>query len=217
MEHCVVDTSGLEHLHALHLASTEEKTLNLKMSRMTVIQGRPRLRDRVTTLFKTEERKAQVDTLLDTHESYTGFSYLHQFPPTLSERVRSRLYFLAAQSRWDWTQYVDQVLPSGGPLISKVKAHPITQPDLPVILRVIEGLCMDGSPPFAEMTEFRKACFQSFPVTHVQRMTLTQVFWLILHFPLAHAPHKLDMWGFLLSLVLSRGLHLSRLTQRCSG
>ena len=34
---------------------------------------------------------------------------------------------------------------------------------------------MDGSPPFQEMTDFRKDCFQSFPVTHVQRMTLSQI------------------------------------------
>jgi hypothetical protein len=43
------------------------------------------------------------------------------------------------------------------------------------ILRVIEGLSMDGSAPFPQMTEFRKECFQSFPVTHVQMMTLSQI------------------------------------------
>ena len=67
------------------------------------------------------------------------------------------------------------MLPSGGPLLAKVKAHPVTQPDLPAILRVIEGLSMDGSPPFPQMTAFRTSCFQSFPVSHVQRMTLSQV------------------------------------------
>jgi len=116
-----------------------------------------------------------VDSLLETWESYTGFTYKHQFPPTLSEKVKSRLYFLASQTRWDWAKYVETVLPSGGPLLGKVMSHPITQPDLPVILRVIEGLSMDGSPPFVQMTAFRTACFQSFPVTHVQRMTLSQV------------------------------------------
>jgi hypothetical protein len=44
-----------------------------------------------------------------------------------------------------------------------------------VVLRVLEGLSMDGSPPFREMTAFRTKCFQSFPVSHVQRMTLSQV------------------------------------------
>jgi hypothetical protein len=149
--------------------------LSLKLSRMTVIQGRPRLRDLVSRELKTEERKAQVDTLLETWESYTGFCYKHQFPPTLSERIKSRLYFLASQSRWDWPKFVAQVLPAGGPILDKVVAHPITQPDLPVILRVLEALSMDGSAPFAQMTEFRRECFQSFPVTHVQRMTLSQV------------------------------------------
>jgi hypothetical protein len=38
------------------------------------------------------------------------------------------------------------------------------------------ALSMDGSQPFLQMTEFRKECFQSFPVTHVQRMSLSQVF-----------------------------------------
>jgi hypothetical protein len=117
----------------------------------------------------------QVDSLLDTWESYTGFCYKHQFPPTLSERIKSRLYFLASQTRWDWRRYVDGVLPSSGPLLDKVKAHPITQPDLAVILRVLENLSMDGSPPFPRMTAFQTSCFQCFPVTHLQRMTLSQV------------------------------------------
>ena len=175
LEKCEVDVAALTQIHALIQANLEDKRLSLKLSRMTVIQGRPRLRDLVSSELKTEERKAQVDTLLETWESYTGFCYKHQFPPTLSERVKSRLYFLASQSRWEWAAYVRMVLPSGGPMLDKVVAHPITQPDLPVILRVLEELSMDGSAPFPQMTEFRKECFQSFPVTHVQRMTLSQV------------------------------------------
>ena len=175
LEHCEVDRQALDQTLALCQASLEDKRLSLKMSRMTVMEGRPRLRDRMTSTLRTEERKAQVDTQLDTWESYTGFSYKHQFPPTLSEKVRSKLYFLASQTRWDWTKYVETVLPAGGPLCRKVASHPVTQPDLPVILRVLEGLSMDGSAPFDQMTEFRKACFLSFPVTAVQRMTLSQV------------------------------------------
>jgi hypothetical protein len=153
----------------------DDRKLSLKLSRMTVIQGRPRLRDRVTSVLKTEERKAQVDTQLKTWESYTGYSYTMQFPPTLSEKIRSKLYFLASQTRWKWIPYVEVILPAGGALCTKVAEYPVTQPDLQVILRVIEALSMDGSPPFLQMTEYRKECFQSFPVTHQQRMTLSQV------------------------------------------
>jgi hypothetical protein len=151
LDKCEVDVAALNQIHALIQATLEDRRLSLKLSRMTVIQGRPRLRDLVSSELKTEERKAQVDTLLETWESYTGFCYKHQFPPTLSERVKSRLYFLASQSRWEWQKYVVMVL------------------------RVLEGLSMDGSAPFPQMTDFRKECFQSFPVTHVQRMTLSQV------------------------------------------
>lgn len=175
LEHCEVDAKTLEQTLALCQASLEDRKLSLKMSRMTVMEGRPRLRDRVASTLRTEEKRAQVDSKLDTWESYTGFSYKHQFPPTLSEKVRSKLYFLASQTRWEWGKYVEQVLPSGGSLCARVAAHPITQPDLQVILRVLEGLSMDGSAPFDKMTEFRKECFQSFPVSHVQRMTLSQV------------------------------------------
>ncbi len=175
LDRCKVDTGKLEQTLALSRVAMEDKRMSLTLSRMTVIQGRPRLRDRVTTVLKTDERKAQVDSLLDMWESYTGFCYKHQFPPTLSERVKSRLYFLASQTRWDWRRHVAAVLPSSGPLLDKVKAHPITQPDLAVILRVLENLSMDGSPPFQQMTAFQTSCFQCFPVTHVQRMTLSQV------------------------------------------
>lgn len=170
-----VDREALDRIHALCEANMEDRRLSLKMSRMTVIQGRPRLRDRVSSELRTEERKVQVDTLLETWESFTGFCYKHQFGPALSERVKSRLYFLASQTRWPWDKYIETVLPSAGPIRDKVIAHPITMPDLPVIVRVIEALSMDGSAPFPQMNEFRKECFQSFPVTHVQRMTLSQV------------------------------------------
>ena len=175
LEHCEVDAAGLEQTRQLVQASTDDRKLSLKLSRMTVIQGRPRLKDHVSSVLKSESRKAQVDSQLDTSESYVGFSYRHRFPPTLSEKVRSKLYWLASQSRWNWVPYVEVVLPAGGALCKKVAEYPVTQPDLPVLLRVIEALSMDGSPPFHAMTEFRKACFQSFPVSHVQRMTLSQI------------------------------------------
>jgi len=167
---------------------------------MTVMEGRPRLRDRVTSDLKTEERKAQVDTLLDTWESYAGFSYLHRFPPTLSEKVRSKLYFLASQTRWDWTRYVERILPAGGPLCVKVASHPITQPDQHVLLKVIEGLSMDGSAPFREMTDFRRECFQSFPVTHVQRMTLSEILQLYIAAYQAQGCWK-DIWKHLVGVL----------------
>jgi len=108
-------------------------------------------RDRLSSTLKTEERKAQVDTMLDTWESYTGFCYKHQFPPTLSDRVKSRLYFLASQTRWEWSKHLHKILSSSAPLLDKVAMHPITQPDLPVIIRVIENLSMNGSAPFTQV------------------------------------------------------------------
>ena len=200
LDRCEVDKAGLDQTHALCQASQEDKKLSLKLSRMTVMEGRPRLRDRVTSELKTEEKKAQVDTLLDTWESYSGFSYKHRFPPTLSEKVRSKLYFLASQTRFDWTKYVEMILPSGGPLCAKVASHPITQPDLPVLQRVIEGLSMDGSAPFREMTDFRRECFGSFPVSHVQRMTLSQILQLYTAAYQGQAFWK-DIWKYLIGVI----------------
>lgn len=170
-----MDLAALEQTHQLMLASIDDRKISLKMSRLTVVQGRPRLRDRVTSELKTDEKKTQMDVKLETWDSYTGYCWKHQFPPTLSEKIRSKLYFLASQTRWDWAKYVEVILPTGGPLSSRVSAFPVGQPDLQVIYRVIERLSMDGSPPFPKMTEFRAECFSSFPVTHTQRMTLSQV------------------------------------------
>ena len=36
-------------------------------------------------------------------------------------------------------------------------------------------MSMDGKPPFKEMMAFKARCFASFPMVHVQQMTLTQV------------------------------------------
>ena len=118
---------------------------------------------------------SQVDISLSTWESYTGFCYLHSFPPTLSEAVKTKLYFLASQTGWDWRRHLPKVLASGGSILARVASHPVAQPDLSIINKVVLGLSMDGAPPFPELTEFRKRCFGSFPVTHTQRMTLTQI------------------------------------------
>jgi hypothetical protein len=60
LDRCKVDISRLEQTLALSKAASEDKRMSLTLSRMTVIQGRPRLRDRVTSVLKTDERKAQV-------------------------------------------------------------------------------------------------------------------------------------------------------------
>lgn len=147
---CVTGGRELQQVRAQCQAMQEERRLNLKQSRIVVFQGRPRLRDRVATVFKTEERKAQVDVLLSTWESFQGFSYLHQFPVTLSSRVREVLYFMASQTRWDWRAHLPRVLPSAGPLLTKVASHPVTQPvrglaSLPVNLDDARGRPDDGA------------------------------------------------------------------------
>ena len=60
LDRCRVDRARLEQTLALARAAAEDKRLSLSLSRMAVIQGRPRLRDRVSSLLKTDERKAQV-------------------------------------------------------------------------------------------------------------------------------------------------------------
>ena len=174
IHHMQVDVNTLNQNRLLYNARREEKTLCLKLKSVVAIQGRPRLRDRLSTTLKTDDHKTQVDITLNTWESYTGFCYLHAFPPTLSESVKTRLYFLASQTGWDWVKHLPKVLASGGTLLARVAAHPVSQPDLTVINRVVLSLVMDGA-PFPELTEFRKRCFGSFPVTHTQRMTLTQI------------------------------------------
>ena len=51
----------------------------------------------------------------------------------------------------------------------------MAQPDLSIILKVIHSLSMDGSPPFPELTDFRLRCLQALPVSHVLKMTLSEI------------------------------------------
>lgn len=123
-----VNTKDLHQVRSQCLALQEERRLNLKLSRITVFKGRPRLRDRLTKVYQTEERKTQVDVMLSTWESFTGFCYRHQFPVTLSTRLKTLLYFLASQSTWPWQRHLSRILPPGSSLLAKVAAHPVTQP-----------------------------------------------------------------------------------------
>lgn len=60
LERCKVNVAKLQQTLALANAAMEDKRVSLSLSRMTVVQGRPRLRDRVASVLKTDERKAQV-------------------------------------------------------------------------------------------------------------------------------------------------------------
>ena len=62
LDKCKVDGARLEQAQALSQAAMEDKKVCLGLSRMTVIQGRLRLRDRVSTLLKTDERKTQASS-----------------------------------------------------------------------------------------------------------------------------------------------------------
>jgi hypothetical protein len=64
LDRCKVDGARLEQTLALSRAAMEDKKVSLGLSRMTVIQGRLRLRDRVSTLLKTDERKAQASSFV---------------------------------------------------------------------------------------------------------------------------------------------------------
>jgi hypothetical protein len=159
--------------------------------------GRPRLRD---LAIPTEEQKAQLDSAHGTWESYSGFCQLHQFPNVLSETVKSRLYFLAAQTSWDWRPHVQSVLRHDGDLCERVGQFPVSLPDLRVLRQCVEGLRMDGTPPFQEMTDFKNRCFLSFPISLSQRMDLTQVLRL---YVCAYQPtaHWKSMWKMQVNLL----------------
>ena len=167
-----VDTPGLETHLRTSQARRNSISAALRQQQVGSYHGRPRLRDRAAP---TEEQKARLDSAHGTWESYVGFCQLHQFPNVLSETVKSRLYFLAAQTSWDWRPHVQSVLRHDGDLCERVGQFPVSRPDLRVLHQCVDGLRMDGTPPFQEMTDFKNRCFRSFPVSLSQRMNLTQV------------------------------------------
>jgi len=173
--HMSVNVNALQQNLAIVRARHEERKLCLKMKSVVSIQGRPRLRDRLSSTFNTQENKMQADIALSTWESYAGWSYLHTLPTTLSEGVKHRLYFLSSQTSWEWAKYLSRVLPAADGILAKVAQYPVTNPDQPIILKVITQLRMDGSAPFPELTDFKVKCFAALPMSHVQRMTQSEI------------------------------------------
>ena len=173
--HTQVNTNVLQQNLAIVKARSEERALCLKMKSVVAIQGRPRLRDRVSSTLNTQDSKMQADIALNTWESYAGWSYLHALPSTLSEGVKHRLYFMSSQTSWDWAEHLPKVLASAKVILAKISQYPVTNPDVPVIVKVISQLKMDGSAPFPELTDFKVRCFAALPMSHVQRMTLSEI------------------------------------------
>jgi hypothetical protein len=173
-DNLTVDETGLTQTLAIIAAQKEEHKLNLKMRSMQMVALRPRLRDKLKTSLLTEQRKEHVDSQSGTWDSYNGFCQTHRFPNTLSDRIKRQLYFLAAQTRWDWGGYISRLIDNTD-IEQHVRQRPVLQPDCGILHWVIENLSMDGRAPFKEMMAFKSKCFASFPVVHVQRMTLTQI------------------------------------------
>ena len=192
-----VDVTQLEaHLRA---SATRRDGLHeaMRLKQLTVYSGRPRLRDRATT---TEEQKARLDSSMGTWESYVGFCQLHQFPNVLSETVKGKLYFLASQTTWEWRPHVPSILKHEGGLCERLGQYPVSRPDLRLLQRCIDALCMDGRPPFQQMVDFKNRCFRSFPVSLSQRMTLSQV--LRLYVCAYQSPHHWkELWKAQLCLL----------------
>jgi hypothetical protein len=184
---CIDEATLSQTLTIIH-AQREERKLNLRLKSMQMVALRPRLRDRLKTSLLTEQRKERVDSQLGTWDSYTGFCHTHRFPNNLSDRIKRQLYFLAAQTTWDWGAHVGRLI-QGREIEERVRERPVQSPDLNIITWVIENLSMDGRPPFPEMMAFKARCFGSFPVVFVQRLTLTQV--LRLYVAAYQAP---DVW-----------------------
>ena len=59
-EHAVVDSTGLWAHCAVIAGRQEEKSLQLTLKTLTVIQGRPRLRDRLKSTLNDPARRVQV-------------------------------------------------------------------------------------------------------------------------------------------------------------
>ena len=170
----VINEQALSQTLTTIQAQREDHKANLRLRNMQVVALRPRLRDKLKTSLLAERRKEQINSKLGTWDSYTGYCHAHRFPNTLSDRIKRQLYFLAAQTRWDWTQHVHRLIDSKE-IEERVKQLPVLQPDTGVLNWVIDNLSMDGRPPFKEMMAFKARCFLSFPVIRVQQMTLTQV------------------------------------------
>ena len=159
------------HLRALQNRRSDLSSA-LRVKQMGSALGRPRLSDRAAP---SDEQKIRLDSAHGTWESYAGFCQLHQFPNVLSETVKNRLYFLAAQTRWEWRPYVKRVLNHDGEMCARLGRYPVSSPDLPRLTECIESLTVGGRAPFQQMLDFRGACFRNFPVSLVHAMTLTQV------------------------------------------
>ena len=173
-ENLAIDAATLTSTLSIINTQKEEHKLNMKLRSMQMVALRPRLRDRLKTSLLTEQTKEQVDSQSGTWDSYNGFKHIHHFANTLSDRVIRQLYFLAAQTRWNWGACIPYLLDNQD-IEERVKQHPVLQADTAILNWVIENLSMDGRAPFKEMMAFKGKCFASFPVVHVQRMTLTQI------------------------------------------
>jgi hypothetical protein len=169
-----VNEQALSQTLASIQAQREEHKMNIKLRNMQMVALRPRLRDKLKVSLLAEQHKEQMDSKTGTWESFTGYCHTHRFPNTLSDKIKRQLYFLASQTRWDWTKHVNKLIESKD-IEERVKQLPVQQADVAILNWVIDNMSMDGRPPFPEMMAFKARCFVSFPVVHVQQMTLTQV------------------------------------------
>jgi hypothetical protein len=173
LERAEINTTYLDQNMQIYRAIKEDSRLSLQKSRQQVTQGRPRLRDKLTFSRLQEDKHNDAFNMWET---YAGFCYKHQFPPTLSENLKMKLYFMASQTTWNWKIHLPQIAQGLHVITQKVAAYAVSDPDIPTIVKVIQNMNMDGRAPFALLNNFRYKCFQGFPVSRTMSMTITQYF-----------------------------------------
>lgn len=174
IERAKVNGVPLQQNMTLILAQKQERQETLRQRALqTVAHLRPRLRDKLKASYmNSESEKDRADSRLGTCDSYSGFCREHGLSAILSDKIKKQLYFMAAQTAWDWRAYVERIARG---LEEKIKRRPVQNPDRTVLLSVIQDMQMGGRPPFEKMSKFKARCFQSFPVVYVQRLTLSEV------------------------------------------
>jgi hypothetical protein len=187
IENAHVDVDTLQQTMRAIMKEKEDRTMHLRIKSIQLTSLRPRLRDKMQTSL---EDKEDADARTGTWNTYKGFCHIHRFPNNMSERIKKLLYFMASQTNWDWNNYVNKVIQNRD-LELRIVQRPITHPDVPELLCVINTLSMDGKKPFAELMAFKIKAFTNFPVVFVQSMSLTQLLQL---YTIAYQPHWKELW-----------------------
>ena len=167
MQTCDINEAEFDWQIRFLTLKEEELSTSFQVKQISMVGGRPRLRDKLVTIEKDIKSVRDLD-------NFDSWSQSIGFPDVFSLHMRHRLYFLMAQYHIQNPIEHVQCITRDAHVYNALKTAQVITPEYNVLYKVIVSLKLTDK-PFKELHDFRCEWIKVFPLTQLNSMLLNDL------------------------------------------